>query len=134
VAETVLLEVRERRSRFGRVVRWGFWIFQAVMLLTALGTCAFVGPSLTNPDPEVAIGAGMFGAAALGTIWTVWPVGTLVLGLLLLFTRGRKRLIQDPASLAAAAAPSPPPAPAAAPPAAAPHRPGGSVPPTGGGG
>ena len=51
---------------------------------------------MTGPDPEVAAGAGMFGAMALGTIWVFWPLGTLVLGLLVLVTRGRKRLIPRP--------------------------------------
>ncbi|RAI57259.1 hypothetical protein [Roseicella frigidaeris] len=92
----VLLEVRERRGRVGRVVRGTFWTFQALMLLGSLGTCAAVGPFLSRPDPEVALGAGMFGAMALGTIWLLWPLGTLVLGVLLLLTRGRKRLIEAP--------------------------------------
>jgi hypothetical protein len=35
---------------------------------------------------------------ALGTIWVFWPLGTLVLGLLVLATRGRKRLIPVPGS------------------------------------
>lgn len=97
MAEPVMLEVRERRSPFGRFCKWAFWIFQAAMLLLMLGTCAAVTPFLTGPDPEVAMGAGMFGAMALGTLWTVWPVGTVFLGLLALLTRGRKRLIPAPA-------------------------------------
>jgi hypothetical protein len=96
MAGPVLLEVRERRGPFGRAVRWAFIAFQVLMLLGSLGTCAAVGPFLTGPDPEVAMGAGMFGAMALGTIWTVWPLGTLVLGVLVLLTRGRKRLIPAP--------------------------------------
>lgn len=96
MARPVLLEVRERRGPFGRAVKWAFWAFQLLMLLGSLGTCVAVGPFLSGPDPEVAMGAGMFGAMALGTLWTVWPLGTLVLGLLLLFTRGRKRLIPVP--------------------------------------
>jgi hypothetical protein len=96
MAGPVLLEVRERRSRFGRWVKWGFLGFQGAMLLGSLGTCAAVGPFLSGSDPEVALGAGMFGALALGTIWAVWPLGTLVLGLLVLFTRGRRRLIPAP--------------------------------------
>jgi hypothetical protein len=96
VAGPVLVEARERRSLFGRVVKRVFWWFQAIMLLGGLGTCAAVGPFVTGPDPEVAAGAGMFGAMALGTIWVFWPLGTLVLGLLVLFTRGRKRLIPLP--------------------------------------
>jgi hypothetical protein len=77
-------------------VKWLFFIFQGVMLLGSLGTCAAVGPFLGAPDPEVAMGAGMFGVMALGTIWTVWPLGTLILGVLLLLSRGRKRLIPAP--------------------------------------
>ena len=94
--EPVMLEVRERRSRFGRVVRWLFWIFQPLMLLLSLGTCAAITPYVAGPDPEVAMGAGMFGAMAIGTLWALWPVGTLLLGVLLLATRGRMRLIPAP--------------------------------------
>jgi uncharacterized membrane protein YhaH (DUF805 family) len=96
MAEPVLVEARERRGPFGRVVKRVFWWFQLVMLLGGLATCAVVGPFVTGPDPEVAAGAGMFGALALGTIWVLWPLGTLVLGLLVLVTRGRKRLIPVP--------------------------------------
>ncbi len=92
----VLLEVRERRGPFGRAVKWTFLGFQALMCLLLLGTCAFVAPFLANPDPEVAVGAGMFGAAATALLWLAWPAGTVLLGLLVLLTRGRKRLIPAP--------------------------------------
>ena len=35
-------------------------------------------------------------AMAIGTLWTLWPAGTVLLGILLLATRGRKRLIPMP--------------------------------------
>ena len=97
MAEPVLLEVRERRSAFGRAVKWTFLGFQAAMILLLLGTCAVVTPFLGNPDPEVAVGAGMFGAMATALLWLAWPVGTLFLGSAVLLTRGRKRLIPAPA-------------------------------------
>jgi hypothetical protein len=96
MAGPVMLEVRERRGPFGRAVKWSFLIFQLVMLLGSLGTCAMVGPFLSGPDPEVVMGAGMFGAMTLAAIWTIWPLGTLVLGVMVLLTRGRKRLIPAP--------------------------------------
>ena len=96
MSEPVLLEVRERRGRFGRAVKWVFLGFQAAMILSLLGTCALVAPFLANADPEVALGAGMFGAAATAFLWLAWPVGTALLGLLVLLTRGRKRLIPAP--------------------------------------
>ena len=91
-----MVVAREPRGTFGRWVKRGFFGFQALMLVGSLGTCAVVGRFVTVPDPEVAMGAGMFGAMALGTIWLAWPVGTLVLGVLLLLTRGRKRLVALP--------------------------------------
>ncbi len=97
MAEPVLLEVRERRSRFGRIVKWVFFSFQLVMVLLMFGTCAAVTPYLAGPDPEVALGAGLFGAAAIGVLWTVWPLGTLVLGVLTLLSRGARRPIPAPA-------------------------------------
>ncbi|MBX9702131.1 MAG: hypothetical protein K2X74_22035, partial [Acetobacteraceae bacterium] len=77
-------------------------------------------PYAGSEDPEVAAGAGLFAAAALGVIWVIWPVGTLVLGLLLFLTRGRRRLVTLPGANSAT------PQPAA--------RGGGSVPPAGHGG
>ena len=96
MAEPVLLEVRERRSAFGRAVKWTFIGFQAVTALLLLGTCALVTPFLSNEDPEVVMGAGMFGAMTTAVLWLAWPVGTLVLGVMVLLTRGRKRLIPAP--------------------------------------
>ena len=96
MGEPVLLEVRERRSAFGRAVKWTFLAFQLFMGLLLLGTCAVVTPFLANPDVEVAAGAGLFGVMATGLLWLAWPLGTVLLGLLVLLTRGRKRLIPAP--------------------------------------
>jgi hypothetical protein len=106
-SEPVLVEARERRSAFGRAVKWAFLAFQAAMLLLLLGTCAVVTPFLSNADLEVAAGAGLFGVMATSLLWLAWPLGTALLGLLVLLTRGRKRLIAAPA--AEPRAPPPPP-------------------------
>ncbi len=120
MTQPVILVAREPRSGFGRVVKWGFWLFQLLMLAVTLGTCATVLPYASSEDPEVAAGAAMFGFATLGIAWVAWPIGTIILGILLLATRGRRRLVQLP--------------PASPEPAATQRRPGGSVPPTGGSG
>ncbi|MFZ4406861.1 MAG: hypothetical protein ACOYOH_05955 [Paracraurococcus sp.] len=97
MSRPVLVEVRERRGPVGRAIKSVFWSFQLLMLLGGLATCTAIGPFLSGSDPEVAAGAGMFGAMALGTIWLFWPLGTLGLGLLVLATRGRKRVVPLPA-------------------------------------
>lgn len=97
MADPVMLEVREQRGPFGVFVRWVFWIFQGLMLLVTLGTCSVVGNFLDANNPEVALGAGLFGSVVLAVAWVVWPLGTIGFGLMMLLTRGRKRLIPAPA-------------------------------------
>lgn len=87
---------RAPRSAFGRAVKWAFWGFQLLMLLLALGNCTVVLPYVGNDDPEVAMGAGMFGALLGLGVFAVWPFGTLLLGVALLLTRGRVLTLQAP--------------------------------------
>ena len=97
MTEPLLLEAREPRGRFGRAVKWAFFAFQIVTLGAGLTTCTVVPRFLGNADPEVAMGAGLFGVQTLGTLMGIWPLGTILLGGLALATRGRKRVIAAPA-------------------------------------
>ena len=99
MADALMLEVREARGPFGRFCKVLFWVFQCVTLLLMLGTCAFITPFLSAEDPEVVMGAGMLGAFATASLWVIWPIGSLVLGVLALATRGRKRLIPAPLAM-----------------------------------
>ena len=99
MSDLMMLEVREARGPFGRFCTVLFWVFQAITMLLMLATCAFVAPFLSADDPEVVMGAGMFGAFATASLWVIWPLGTLVLGVLALVTRGRKRLIPAPLAM-----------------------------------
>ncbi|MFL1462740.1 hypothetical protein ACI6QG_11090 [Roseococcus sp. DSY-14] len=87
---------RAPRSAFGRGVKWAFWGFQFLMLALALGNCTMVLPYLGSADPEVALGAGLFGAQLGLGVLALWPLGTLVLGVALLLTRGRLLTLQAP--------------------------------------
>jgi hypothetical protein len=87
---------RAPRSLFGRVVKWGFWLVLLVPPLLMLGTCAGLKGFVLSEDPEVSGGALMFGAGTLGVLWVIWLVGLPVLALLLLLTRGRKLVIEQP--------------------------------------
>lgn len=85
---------RAPRGRFGRAMKWVFWGFQLLMVALLLGNCALVLPYAGSEDPEVAMGAGMFAAMLTFGVWAAWPLGTALLGLLLLLTRGRKVVIR----------------------------------------
>jgi len=88
---------RAPRSLFGRLVKCGFWVVTLVPPLLMMGTCAGLERFVVSEDVEVAAGAMLFGAGALGALWGIWVVGVPVLGLLMLLTRGRKLVIEQPA-------------------------------------
>jgi len=93
--QRVTFVARAPRSRFGRVMKWVFIGFNLLMLLLLLGNCALVLPYVQSDDPEVAMGAGMFGAMLTVGVWGLWPLGAIILGLLVLLTRGRKLTIEQ---------------------------------------
>ncbi len=64
--------------------------------LLMMGTCAGVGRFVFSEDEEVAGGALMFGANALSLLWSIWLAGVPILGILLLLTRGRVLVIEQP--------------------------------------
>lgn len=94
--EPLRFTARAPRSPFGRAVKWLFWGFQALMAALALGNCTLVLPYLGNADPDVAMGAGLFGALLGLGVFALWPSGTLLLGVALLLTRGRVLTLQAP--------------------------------------
>ena len=90
---------RAPRGSFGRVVKAAFWLVTLAPPLLMLGTCAGLNGFVFSDDPEVAGGALMFGAGALSLLWTIWLVGIPTLGLLMLLTRGKKLVIEQPGPL-----------------------------------
>ncbi|UPY39008.1 hypothetical protein [Sediminicoccus sp. KRV36] len=90
---------RAPRGLFGRVVKWLFWLVVLVPPLLMLGTCAGLQSFVFSEDPEVAGGALMFGAGALGVLWAIWFIGLPVMGLLMLLTRGKKLVIEQPGTI-----------------------------------
>jgi hypothetical protein len=77
-------------------VRWLFWVALLLPPLLMLGTCAGVSRFLLSEDEEVALGALMFGAEALGWLWAAWLIGVPVLFVLMLLTRGKRLVIEQP--------------------------------------
>ena len=78
-------------------MKWGFSLVTLVPPLLMMGTCAGLQRFVFSEDEEVAAGAMMFGAGALGLLWAIWLVGVPVLGLLMMLTRGRLLVIEQPA-------------------------------------
>ena len=95
--QPIRFTARAPRTRLGRIVKWLFIGFNLLMLTLALANCGLVLPYVAAEDPEVAMGAGMFGAMLALGLWGLWPVGAVVLGIAVLLTRGRLLVIEQPA-------------------------------------
>jgi hypothetical protein len=93
---TIRFEARAPRGGFGRVVKFLFWLVLLAPPLVTLGTCAGLQGYVLSEDDEVALGALMFGASALGVLWALWLGGVPIMALLLLLTRGRRLVIEHP--------------------------------------
>jgi hypothetical protein len=94
--DIIRFEARAPRGRLGRVVKWLFWLMLLLPPLLMLATCAGLPRFILSEDEEVAGGAMLFGAGVLGLLWSVWILGVPVMGVLLLLTRGRLLVIEQP--------------------------------------
>lgn len=89
---TVQREISDRTA-FGKIMKWLFIIFNVLMLIWLVTSCAAVGEISSNATSD-AERAGATIGAGLGMTFLlfVWGVGDVILGLFVLFTR-RKKLI-----------------------------------------
>jgi hypothetical protein len=84
------------RGPFGKLVKWAFILFNIVMLCSVLAFCAHVGNVVNESasDAETA-GAGIGGALGSGFLMMIWLVGDVVLGMFVLFTKGKKIVTEE---------------------------------------
>lgn len=89
-------EVRGNVGFFGKICRFLFWGWQALMVFWLLKYSMDVAPIInasTSPTGHVNIGTGIGVTMAVGTIVFFWVAGSVILGLFVLFTRGPKMLV-----------------------------------------
>ncbi len=95
--DSIRFEARAPRDAVGRVVKWLFWGVLLLPPLLMMATCAGLPRYILSEDEEVAGGALLFGAGALGVLWAVWIMGVPVMSVFMLLTRGKLMVIEQPA-------------------------------------
>jgi bacteriorhodopsin len=93
--EPLRFVARAPRSRFGRVVKWLFWIVALAPPLLMMAACGGLARFVLSEDEEVAAGALMFGVDLIGMLWVVWLLGTPLLAVFMLLTRGKQIVIEQ---------------------------------------
>jgi Kef-type K+ transport system membrane component KefB len=88
---------RYRRGFFGWIFRIVFWSFNLIMLAwiaTYWGSLSGIPLDSTHPQATKA-GMAIGGTIGTGVIMIFWAMGAFILGLLVMFTRGRKTIIEE---------------------------------------
>lgn len=88
---------RYRRGLFGWLFRIVFWAFNLIMLAwvaTYWGTLSGVHVDGTHAE-AAKVGMAIGGTIGTGVIMVFWAMGAFILGLLVLFTRGRKTIVEE---------------------------------------
>ena len=92
---TVQIE-RRRRGFFGWIVAilfWGWQILMALWLFAGFNsaTTVYSGVHSDAARAGATIGVGL----GVGFVLVVWVLGTVILGFMMMFTRGRRELITE---------------------------------------
>lgn len=90
---TITTEQR-KRGFFGWLMAALFWIWQALMVAWFISAIAATSEGYSAASSEAArTGAAVGTMIGLSMIAVLWACGSLILGMLMFFTRGKKTLI-----------------------------------------
>jgi hypothetical protein len=95
MAKVIRKEIR-KRSAMGKIIKWlfiGFNILMLIWLIAGFGATGEVMDQAVS-DAEQA-GAAIGATIATGMLLGVWAVGDIILGILVLLTRGTKTIIDE---------------------------------------
>ena len=101
----VRTEKRER-SLAGKFIKWAFVGFNILMAVWIVGGLHSVSKIQTHSTAEQ-IGSGIGVTIGVTILLTLWALGDLILGVLVLVTRGNTVIIEEPSTAAFGASSSP---------------------------
>jgi hypothetical protein len=95
MAKVIRKEIR-KRTMMGKIIKWTFIGFNILMLVWFIGGMSAAGDVAGNAvsDAEQA-GAAIGTTLAAGMLLTLWAIGDIILGILVLLTRGQKTIIDE---------------------------------------
>jgi hypothetical protein len=96
VMNIVRTEKRER-SAIGKVIKWIFVAFNLLMAAWLVGGLYSVSKLQTFSAAEQ-IGAGIGATIGVAVLLVLWALGDLILGILVLVTRGKKVIVEESTS------------------------------------
>ncbi len=87
---------KRRRGVFGQILKLIFILFNVAMLIAVISGLNNVGNYTQTLNSQAEISAAGTGAAiGIGFIIVFWAAGDVILGLLVMFTRGKVSIIEE---------------------------------------
>jgi hypothetical protein len=93
MATLVSKEIR-RRGFFGILIKWTFIAFNVVMLYWMIAAIGAVSDVETNSTAEQ-VGYAVGATIGFGMILGIWTMGSIILGILVLLTRGDRVFVHE---------------------------------------
>lgn len=82
------------RTFFGKLVKWLFILFNILMIVWIIGGMSAAGQHITNATSEAArAGASIGTAIGVSMLLTLWVMGDIIIGIVVLLTR-RKKIVE----------------------------------------
>jgi hypothetical protein len=91
---TVIRTEKRQRSGLGKVIKWtfiGYNVFCAVWLATGLSAVT----SIKTHSIAEQVGAGIGASIGFAAVVATWVAGSILLGILVLLTRGDKVIVEE---------------------------------------
>lgn len=93
-----IIEERRKRGVIGWVFLVGFWGFNAIMALMLFAGVASVQDMPAAASEAERAGQAVGSVIGVGMILAIWGFGVVILGAMVMLTRGRKIIVERSAS------------------------------------
>jgi|APCry1669192522_1035417.scaffolds.fasta_scaffold01145_6 hypothetical protein len=91
---TIVKTEKYQRGTFGTFIKWAFIAFNVIMLLWIVSGFSAVSNIEVHSTAESA-GRAIGSAIGFASLLTLWVFGDIILGVLVLFTRGQKIIVEE---------------------------------------
>lgn len=95
MARIVRTETR-KRGILGKLAKWGFILFNVLMLVWLLSYWGSLGGMLNEQSSEASrAGTAVGGTIGTGVLVFFWLAGAVILGIMALLTRGKTVIVEE---------------------------------------
>ena len=95
MTKVIRKEIR-KRSAMGKIIKWAFIGFNVLMLIWFIGGMGAASEVANDAASDAEQAGAVIGTTlAAGMLLTLWAIGDVILGILVLLTRGEKTIIDE---------------------------------------